>query len=107
MRVNNFNLELGMQPLDRISGPSSSSSSRPTSPAPPASAFGEELMNAMGRLDETQRVAEQKSVEAAQGAGNVHEVALALEQADVTLKVAVKARNKVVEAYQEIMRMQV
>ena len=52
-------------------------------------------------------MAEQKSVEAAQGAGNIHEVALALEQADVTMKVAVRARNKVVEAYQEIMRMQV
>lgn len=101
MRINNVNLELGIQPLDNMRSP------QPSSPMPPASAFGAELMSAMSRLDETQRVAEQKSVEAAQGAGNVHEVALALEQADVTLKVAVKARNKVVEAYQEMMRMQV
>ena len=104
MRVNNFNLEFGIQQLDRSSGPRLSA---PSSPEAPASAFGVELMNAMQKVDETQRVAEQKSVEAAQGAGNVHEVALALEQADVTLKVAVRARNKIVEAYQEIMRMQV
>ena len=101
MRINNFNLELGIQPLENMRP------TQPSSPTPPSSAFGAELMNAMSRLDETQRVAETKSVEAAQGAGNVHEVALALEQADVTLKVAVKARNKVVEAYQEMMRMQV
>lgn len=103
MRVNNFNLELGIPSID---GMRSVQPSAPSSPVQP-SAFGAELTNAMNRLDETQRVAEQKSVEAAQGAGNVHEVALALEQADVTLKVAVKARNKVVEAYQEMMRMQV
>jgi flagellar hook-basal body complex protein FliE len=104
MRVNSFNLELGIQSLDSARGPSPAA---PSNPAAPSSAFGDELMSAMSQLDQTQRVAEQKSLEAAQGGGNVHEVALALEQADVTLKVAVKARNKIVEAYQEIMRMQV
>jgi flagellar hook-basal body complex protein FliE len=103
MPLNNINLEMGIRPLDSTR-PASPSSASPSSAS---SAFGVELMNAMSRLDDTQRIAEQKSVETAQGAGNVHEVALALEQADVTLKVAVKARNKVVEAYQEIMRMQV
>jgi flagellar hook-basal body complex protein FliE len=103
MRVNNFNLELGIPSVDSVRA------SRPSTPSSPSepSAFGAELVNAMNRLDQTQRVAEEKSVEAAQGAGNIHEVALALEQADVTLKVAVRARNKVVEAYQEMMRMQV
>jgi len=102
MRIDNVNLELGIQRPGPIAGP------RPSSVASVGpSSFGAELMSAMSKVDETQRVAEQKSVEAAQGAGNIHEVALALEQADVTMKVAVRARNKVVEAYQEIMRMQV
>lgn len=37
----------------------------------------------------------------------LHDVALALEKADVSMRLMVKARNKVVEAYQEIMRMPV
>jgi flagellar hook-basal body complex protein FliE len=102
MRVNNVNLELGIPRVGDVDG------MRPTSPSPVvSSSFGPELMSAMETVDTTQRVAEQKAIEAAEGTGNIHEVALALEQADVTMKVAVRARNKVVEAYQEIMRMQV
>jgi flagellar hook-basal body complex protein FliE len=32
---------------------------------------------------------------------------IAMEKADISLKLAVQMRNKVLEAYQEIMRMQV
>ena len=39
--------------------------------------------------------------------GDVHEVMLAMEQARMTLTLAVEVRNKVVEAYQEISRMSV
>ena len=38
---------------------------------------------------------------------NVHETMLALERADVSLKLMTQVRNKVIEAYREIMRMQV
>lgn len=38
---------------------------------------------------------------------NLHEVMIAMEKADISLKLAVQMRNKVLEAYQEIMRMQV
>ncbi len=38
---------------------------------------------------------------------NLHEMMIALDRADVSLRLATKVRNKVVEAYQEIMRMQI
>ncbi|MDY0267667.1 flagellar hook-basal body complex protein FliE [Trichloromonas sp.] len=38
---------------------------------------------------------------------NLHEIMIAMEKADISLKLAVQMRNKVLEAYQEIMRMQV
>ena len=41
------------------------------------------------------------------GAKNVHEVMIALEKADISMRLLVQMRNKVVDAYQEIMRMQV
>ena len=40
-------------------------------------------------------------------AKNLHEVMIAMEQADISLRFMVQVRNKALEAYQEIMRMQV
>ena len=39
--------------------------------------------------------------------GNLHEVMIGLEKADVSFKFMMKVRNKVVQAYQEVMRMNV
>lgn len=41
------------------------------------------------------------------GAKNIHEAMIAMEQADISIRFMVQARNKALEAYQEIMRMQV
>jgi flagellar hook-basal body complex protein FliE len=38
---------------------------------------------------------------------NLHEVIIALEKADVSFRTMLTVRNKLIEAYQEIMRMQV
>lgn len=38
-------------------------------------------------------------------AGNLHEVMTRLEQAKLSFELAVQVRNKVLEAYQEVMRM--
>jgi flagellar hook-basal body complex protein FliE len=40
-------------------------------------------------------------------AGNLHEVMTRLEQAKLTFELAVQVRNKVLEAYQEVMRMSI
>jgi flagellar hook-basal body complex protein FliE len=41
------------------------------------------------------------------GAKNLHEAMIAMEQADISIRYMVQVRNKALEAYQEIMRMQV
>jgi flagellar hook-basal body complex protein FliE len=38
---------------------------------------------------------------------NIHETMIALEKADISFRLMMQVRNKIVEAYQEIMRMQV
>lgn len=40
-------------------------------------------------------------------AKNLHEVMLAVEQADISLRMLVQMRNKAQQAYEEIMRMQI
>jgi len=38
---------------------------------------------------------------------SIHELMIAMEKADISLRLMVQVRNKAIEAYQEIMRMQV
>ena len=41
------------------------------------------------------------------GTTNLHETMIAMEQASVSFKLMMQVRNKIVEAYQEVLRMQV
>ena len=66
-----------------------------------ATAFAGDL----GEVDKLQVEADQQATQVAAGAGNLHEMALSLEKADVAMRLAVRVRNKVVETYNEIMRM--
>ncbi len=38
---------------------------------------------------------------------SIHEAMIALEKADISFKAMMQVRNKIIEAYQEVMRMQV
>ncbi len=76
-------------------------------PATGGASFGEALGQALASVDKLQLEADQQAEAVAMGGGNLHETALALEKADVGLRVATKVRNKLVEAYQEVMRMSV
>jgi len=41
------------------------------------------------------------------GSGDVHEAVIALQKADTALQLTVQVRNKIVQAYQDIMRMSI
>jgi flagellar hook-basal body complex protein FliE len=69
--------------------------------------FGAEMTKAIGAVDKLQLQADAEATTLANGGGNLHETALAMAKAEVAMHVATKARNKVVDAYQEIMRMSV
>ena len=71
------------------------------------SSFAKDLGSAVGELDKMQVDADKQADLVAHGAGNLHEVAISLEKADVAMRLAMKVRNKVVDAYNEIMRMSV
>ena len=72
-----------------------------------ASSFSDALGQALGGLEKVQLEADHHAEEVALGGGNLHETALSLAKADTAMRVAVKVRNKIVDAYQEIMRMSV
>ena len=72
-----------------------------------AGGFSQELGQAIDTLDNLQVQADQQAREVAAGGGNLHEVALALEKADLSMKLAMKIRHKLIETYNEVMRMSV
>ena len=74
---------------------------------PEQGSFAESLGEALRAVDAQQALADQESARLAMGGGNLHETALALEKADLAMRVATKVRNRLVEAYQEVMRMTV
>ncbi len=72
---------------------------------PGTAGFAGELGKALGEVEKLQVEADREADLVAHGAGNLHELAIALEKADVSMRLAMKVRNKMVEAYNEIMRM--
>ncbi len=71
-------------------------------------AFGDLVLDGLDRLDGVQRTADQLAVQAATGdLQNLHDYTIAATEAQVTTQVTVALRNKAVEAFTEIMRMQV
>lgn len=73
----------------------------------PTEAFSTSLGDAIEHVNNLQVEADVETSKLAHGEGNLHETALAFEQADISLRLAMKVRNKAVETYQEIMRMHV
>jgi flagellar hook-basal body complex protein FliE len=73
-----------------------------------AGGFGELLEKTINEVNQSQLDSD-KAVEQLQTgqAKNIHETMIALEKADISMRLMVQIRNKVVDAYQEIMRMQV
>ncbi len=70
--------------------------------------FGQALNTAIEGLSQSQNAADDASVRMAAGEPiDLHEVMLARETASLQFQLAVQVRNKLVEAYQDVMRMQV
>jgi flagellar hook-basal body complex protein FliE len=74
----------------------------------PAKDFMAYVKEGVNEVNQMQKTADKMSVDVASGnAENLHETMLALTQAELSFNLMVQVRNKGLEAYQEIMRMQV
>lgn len=76
-----------------------------------AAAFDSLLSSAISMYDETnslQKAAEQSEINYAMGyATSTHDLALAQQKANISLQYTVKVTNKVIDAYKELMNMQI
>lgn len=68
--------------------------------------FGEYLNNAINKVSNMQLESQQLNEALALGqTDNIHQVMIASEKASIALQFTMQVRNKVMDAYQEIMRM--
>ena len=70
--------------------------------------FGDVLKQAVTEINQLQNSADKAITGVQLGqSGSIHEAMIALEKADISFRAMMQVRNKILEAYQEIMRMQV
>jgi flagellar hook-basal body complex protein FliE len=100
--------------LERISqninpGPVEQTSLRPAADSMNhGSTFSELLTESIEHVNHEQTMADQAIKELVSGKSkNIHETLLTIERADTSLKFMMQVRNKILDAYREIMRMQV
>lgn len=74
----------------------------------PGESFAKSMDDAISKVNEMQKTADQKIEDLATGkSSNLHETMIAVEKADIALRLMVQVRNKMIDAYQEVMKMQV
>jgi flagellar hook-basal body complex protein FliE len=73
-----------------------------------AGGFGAWFAGQLGKVDGQLQVADQQLQALASGeAQNLHQVMLGLEEARLSFQLLMQVRNRALEAYQDVMRMQV
>jgi flagellar hook-basal body complex protein FliE len=70
-----------------------------------AGSFSDSLAGLLASVDESAGAANNAVANMVQGTGEVHEAMIALQRAETTLQLTVQIRNKLVQAYQDVMRM--
>lgn len=94
-------------PISPISAPTLPSSVKPAGESSGANGFQEIFTGAIGQVESMRQTASSTVENFLSGDGeDLHTVALATQQADLAFEMFQQVRNKVVGAYQEIMKMQ-
>ena len=98
-----------MRHLQGVQGPEAIRPGQQNTPATDAqgASFGDVLKGFVDQVDEAQKGFDQ-AIEAVErgDTDNLHQLMIAQSQAQLTLRMAAEVRNKVVEAYREVMRTQ-
>lgn len=99
MKINNINL---VSELNRGLGLFETAHTEKTT------SFQDMLSNAIKNVDSLEKASEDYSVKLASGQlDNIHEAMIAAQKADVSMQYMIQIRNKVLDAYREITRMQI
>lgn len=77
-------------------------------PTKPETSFSDLLSRAVGSVDQAMKASDQTVEDFIAGkSDNVHDVMISMQKAQVSFQMMVEIRNKAIETYQEISRMQI
>ncbi len=98
-----------MTPIDALRSPELgdgiSMVPEPAAPRAQPGEFVQALDHAIASVDALQNTADQQATALAEGHGNLHETSIALAKAEVGFHLMTKIRDRIVDAYQDIMKM--
>jgi flagellar hook-basal body complex protein FliE len=95
---------IGGVPLGAVDGAASPGTAGPAG----GPAFGQVLKESLNQVNTLQHEADQAIQSLASGGTTtLHDTMLAIQKAELSFKLMMQVRNKIVEAYQEVLRMQV
>ena len=97
---------MAINPLGSI-GSIPSLENKSSSVSPQEAGFGEALEKLVQSVDGSAGDANAAIGRMLDGSGDVHEAMIAMQRADTMLQLTVQIRNKIVQAYQDVMRMSV
>ncbi len=96
-----------MDPIDRISSLlSPSTSAKEAAPVVSGKPFGDRVRDTVLAADSDVRAAERAATDLAAGESDIVETMLAISRAELSLNEVVAFRNRFLEAYREIMSLQ-
>jgi flagellar hook-basal body complex protein FliE len=93
-------------PVSRIAETLGSGNVSPVSSSAKSGEFGSLLKSAVQHVNQYQADANHAIQDFLQGNGELHNVALATQRAEMAFDLGMQIRNKIVSAYQEVMKMQ-
>lgn len=88
---------------DAVSGGQQSTAQKAISPGGPD--FGALVQDSISGIVESGKAAEQSTVDLLQGKSNIVDVVTAVAETEVAMETLVSVRDRVISAYEEIMRM--
>ena len=89
--------------LPRIMPPAAAPDRQPSGP----SSFGKLLKEAVQQVHDVEKGSQGELQKFLSNESDLHSVMIALEKADLSFQVMMQVRNKIVQAYQELMKSQV
>ena len=97
-----------MQDIQALSNVSTSDFLKGKSNASEGSGFADVLKQSLNEVNETQKTADKAMSDLATGSvKDLHQAALAIDKAEINMKLMLEIRNKALNAYKEISRTQI
>jgi flagellar hook-basal body complex protein FliE len=73
---------------------------------PKEGGFADVIKQAVERVNDMEQEADRSVQQLVTGKAGIHETMIALQKADISLRLLLQIRNKAMDAYREVMRMQ-